>query len=116
MKGNEGKSVVADLQTYDSCVKKCLFCVLKILLINIIIHTITVLKFEPIDFKFNSYAEYNVDSNAKDLKFKIGDHVRIANYKNIFPKGYTTNWSEEVFVISKIKNTVPQTCYNGSKW
>ena len=43
--------------------------------------------------------------NDKDPKFKIGDHVRISKYKNIFAKGYTPNWSEEVFV-SKIKNTV----------
>ena len=39
----------------------------------------------------------------KDLKFRVGDHVRISKYKNIFVKGYTPNWSEEVFVISKIK-------------
>ena len=37
----------------------------------------------------------------------MGDHVRISKYKNIFAKGYTTNWSEDVFVVSKIKNTVP---------
>ena len=45
--------------------------------------------------------------NRKDLKFKVGDHVRISKYKNIFAKRYTPNWSEEVFVINKIKNTVP---------
>ena len=45
----------------------------------------------------------------KDPKFKIGDHVRISKYKNIFAKGYTPNWSEEVFVISKIENTVSWT-------
>ena len=44
-----------------------------------------------------------------DPKFKVGDHVRISKYKNIFPKGYTPNWSEEVFVIKKIKNSVPWT-------
>ena len=48
-------------------------------------------------------------SNKKDPKFKVGDNVRISKYKNIFAKGYTPNWSEEVFVISEIKNTVPQT-------
>ena len=63
-------------------------------------------KMKPIDVKSDSYAEYNVYSNAKDPKFKIGDHVRISKYKNIFAKGYTPNSSEEVFVISKIKNTV----------
>ena len=45
----------------------------------------------------------------KDPKFKVGDHVRIFKYKNIFAKGYTPNWSEEVFVIKKVKNTVPWT-------
>ena len=45
--------------------------------------------------------------NDKDPKCKVGDHWRISKYKNIFAKGYTSNWSEEVFVIKKIKNTVP---------
>ena len=45
----------------------------------------------------------------KDPKFKVGDHVRISKYKNIFTKGYSPNWLEEVFVISKIKNAVPWT-------
>ena len=39
----------------------------------------------------------------------VGDHVRISKYKNIFAKGYMPNWSEEFFVVSKIKNTVPGT-------
>ena len=45
----------------------------------------------------------------KDPKFKIGDYVRIFKYKIIFTKGYTPNWSEEIFVINRIKNTVPWT-------
>ena len=44
----------------------------------------------------------------KDPKFKIGDFVRILKYKNIFARRYTPHWSEEVFVISKSKTTVPQ--------
>ena len=67
-----------------------------------------------IDIADDYYAEYNEDwmelhYNKKDPKFKIGDHVRISKYKNIFTKGYTPNWSEEVSVISKIKNTVSWT-------
>ena len=62
-------------------------------------------KMEPTDVTDDSYAEYNEDFNEKHLKFKVGDHVRISKYKNIFAKGYTTSWSE-VFVVSKIKNTV----------
>ena len=45
-------------------------------------------------------------SNDKDPDFKVGDHVSIFNYKNIFAKGYTPNWSDEVFAIKKVKNTV----------
>ena len=48
-------------------------------------------------------------SNKKNPKFKVGHHVRISKYKNIFAKGYTPNWSEEVFAINKIKGTVPWT-------
>ena len=64
---------------------------------------------KPVDVTFDSYAEYNEDSNKKGPKFNVGDHVRISKYKNIFAKGYTPNWPEEVFVLSKIKNTVPWT-------
>ena len=63
---------------------------------------------KPVDVRSDSYAEYNEDSNEKVPKFKVGDHVRISEYKNIFAKGYTQNWSE-VFVVSEIKNTVPWT-------
>ena len=64
------------------------------------------IKMKPIDVTSDSYAEYNEDFNKKDPKFKVGDHVRISKYKNIFAKGYTPNWSEEVFFINKIKSTV----------
>ena len=64
---------------------------------------------KPIDVTSDSYGEYNEDSSKKNPKFKVGDHIRISKYKNIFAKGYTPNWSEEVFVVPKIKNTVPWT-------
>ena len=73
------------------------------------------IKMKPIEVTDNYYAEYNGiafnenPSNKKDPKFKVGDHVRISKYENIFAKRYTPNWSEEVFVINKIKNTVPWT-------
>ena len=50
-----------------------------------------------------------LDLNKKDPKLKVGDHARISKYKNIFAEGYTPNWSEEVFDVSKIKNTVSRT-------
>ena len=66
------------------------------------------IKVKPIDVTSDYYAEYNKDPNKKNPKFKVGDHIRISKYKNIFAKGYAPNWSEEVFVVNKIKNTVPQ--------
>ena len=48
-------------------------------------------------------------NNDKDAKFKVSDHARISKHKNIFAKGFVPNWSEEVFVIKKIENTVPWT-------
>ena len=62
-----------------------------------------------IDVKNDSFAEYDKESNEKDSKFKIGNHVRSSKCKNFFSKGYAPNWSEDVFVIVKIKNTVPLT-------
>ena len=64
------------------------------------------IKMKPIDVTDDSYAEYNEDFNKKDPKFKVGDHVKISKYKNIFAKGYSPNCLEEVFVVSGIKNTV----------
>ena len=57
----------------------------------------------PADVRDNTYIDFGKEVHDKDPKFKVGDHVRISKYKNIFVKGYTPNWSEEVFVISKIK-------------
>ena len=67
------------------------------------------IKMKPVDVKDNTYIDFKKEVNDKDPKFKVGDHVRISKYKNIFAKGYMSNWSEEFFVVSKIKNTVPGT-------
>ena len=69
----------------------------------------TNIKMRPIDVTPDSYAEYNEDSNEKDPKFKVGNHVRISKYRNIFAKGYIQIWSEESFVVIKIKNAVLRT-------
>ena len=61
------------------------------------------IKMKPIDVGDDSFAEYNEESNEKDPKFKVGDHAKISKYKNIFAKGYTPNWSEEIFVVKKEK-------------
>ena len=57
------------------------------------------MKMKPVDFRYSSYAENNVDSNAKDRRFKTGNNVRISKYKNIFAECYTPNWFEEVMFL-----------------
>ena len=65
------------------------------------------IKMKPIDVKDKKYINIDKELNDNDPRFKVGDHVRISKYKNIFAKGFTPNWSEEVFVNKEIKNTVP---------
>ena len=67
------------------------------------------IKMKPLDVGDDSFAEYNEESNKKDPKFKVGDHVRISKFKNVFAKGYTPIWNEEIFIVKKIKNTIPWT-------
>ena len=64
---------------------------------------------KPADVKSSTYIDSAQEINDEDTVFKIGDIVRISKYKNIFAKGYVPNWSEEFFVIKKVKTTVPWT-------
>ena len=61
---------------------------------------------KPADVKPSKYIDSSKKMNDQDPKFKISDIVRISKYKNVCAKSYVLNWSEEVFVIKKIKNTV----------
>ena len=67
------------------------------------------IKMKPMDVKSNTYINFGKEVNDKDPRFKVDDLVRISKYKNIFAKGYTPNRSEKVFVITKVKSTVPWT-------
>ena len=117
---NEEKSVVAErfIRTLKNKIFKHMTAISKNVYFDVLDDIVNkynntvhrTIKMKPIEVTDNYYAEYNEDpSNKKDPKFKVGDNVRISKYKNIFAKGYTPNWSEEVFVINKIKNTVPWT-------
>ena len=66
-------------------------------------------KMKPVDVKPSIYINFNMikKNNKKRPKFKVGDHLRITKYKNIFGKAYVPNWSEEVFMVKKVKNNVP---------
>ena len=63
----------------------------------------------PVYVKSNTYIDSSEENDNKDAKHKIDDIVTISKYKNIFAKMYTSNWSEDVFAIKKVKNTVPRT-------
>ena len=59
--------------------------------------------------KSSTCIDFNNENNREDPKLEVGDHVRVSNYKIVFAKGCTSNYFEEVFVIKKVKNTVPWT-------
>ena len=69
------------------------------------------IKMKPIDVKDNNERVYIDEDNEKGSRFKVGDRVRISKFKNISDKGYTPNWSREIFIVNKINDTVPYT-YN----
>ena len=115
---NEGKSVIAErfIRTLKNKIYKYMTSISK----NVYIDKLDIvrkydntyhisIKMKPIDVKDNTYIDFKKESNDKNPKFKVGDHVRVCKYKNIFAKGYMPNWSEEIFIIKKIKNTVPWT-------
>ena len=66
---------------------------------------------KPVYIKENRYINFGKEVNDNDPKFQVGDHLKISKYKDIFGKGYTPNWSQEIFVIKKIKNIVPWTYF-----
>ena len=65
------------------------------------------IKMKPVDVKPSMFIDFNNENNKEGSKVKVGDHARISEYKNIFAKGYVPNWSEDIFVIAKVKSTFP---------
>ena len=114
---NEGNSVVAEtfigtlrnkIYKYTTSISKNVYIDKLDDLVNEYNNTYHItIKMRPVDVKDDTYINIGKEVNDKDSKFKVGDHVRISKYKTIFAKGYTPNWSEEIFVIKEIKNTVP---------
>ena len=110
---NEGKSVVAQsfIGTLKTKIYKCMTSLSKNMHINKLDDIVNEydntyhrkIKLKPVDVIDNAYIDFSKKVNDKD------PNIRISKYKNIFAKGYTRNWSEEVFVIKKVKNTVPWT-------
>ena len=113
---NEGKSVVGEgfIRTLKNNIFKHIKAVSKSVCFDVLDDIVNkynstvnkTIKKQPIGVTSDSHSEHNKESNEKDPKFKVGDHVRISKYKIIFTKGYSKIRLEEVFVVSKIKNTV----------
>ena len=113
---NEGKFVIAErfIRTLKNKIYKYMTSVSKNVYIDELNHILNeynntlhrTIKMKPIDVKDNTFINIGKEVNDKDPKFKASDHVRISKYKNISAKGYTPNWSDEIFVIKRIKNTV----------
>ena len=102
---NEGKSVVAErfIRTLKNKIYKHMTAISKNVYFDVSNDIVDKynntyhrkIKMKPIDVKSDFFAEYNEESNEKkNPKFKVGDHVRIPTYENVFAKGYTPNWSE----------------------
>ena len=116
---NEGKSVVGErsIRTLKTKIYKCMTSASKNVYIDKLDDIVggynntyhRKIKMKPVDVKDNRYIDIKKEVNDKDPKFKMGNHVKISKYKNIFAKGYTPNWSDKGFVIKKVKNTVPWT-------
>ena len=116
---NEGKSLVVErfIRTLKAKIYKYMTSVSKNVYIDKLDDIVNeynntydrTIKMKPVDVENNTCIDFEKEVNDKDPEFKVGDYVRISKYKNIFAKGYMPNWSEEVFVVSKIKNTVPWT-------
>ena len=106
---NEGKSVVAEIfiRTLKTKIYKYVTSLSKNVYINKLNGIVNEynnknhrkIKMKPVDVENNKYIDFSKEVNDKDPQLKVGDHVRISKYRNIFAKGYIPNWSEEVFVI-----------------
>ena len=117
---NEGKSVVAErfiralknkLYKHMTATGKNVYYVLDDIVNEYNNTKHNTIKMKPKDVGNNNKRVYIDENNKKRSRFKVGDRVRISQFKNIFAKGYSPNWSREIFIVNKINDTVPYT-YN----
>ena len=113
---NEGKSAVTErfIRILKNNIYKYMISVSKNVYIDDIVNKYNntyhgTIKLKPVDVKPSIYIDFNKENNKEDPKFKVAENVKTSKYQNIFAKGYVSNWSEEVFVIKKVKSTVPWT-------
>ena len=117
---NEGKSVVAErfIRTLKTKLYKHMTAIGKNVYYDVLDDVVnkynntkhSAIKMKPIDVG-NNKRVYIDEHNEKRSRFKVGDRVRRSKFKNIFAKGYTPNWSSEIFIADEVNDTVPYT-YN----
>ena len=136
---NEGKSVVAErfIRNLKNKIYKYMTSISKNLYIDKLDDIVNkynntyhrTIKMKPVDVKPSIYIDFNKENSKEGPKFKVGDHVRISKYKNVYAKGYVPNWSEKclqnlkilfrghmLLVILKVKNLLEHfTKKNGKK-
>ena len=118
---SEGKSVVAErfIRTLKNKLYKHMTATGKNVYYNVLDDIVnkynntkhSAIKMKPKNVKDDNNRIYIDEHNKKSARYNVGDRVRISKFKNIFAKGYTPNWSREIFIINKINDTVPYT-YN----
>ena len=118
---NEGKSVVAErfIRTLKNKLYKHMTATGKNVYYDVLDDVVNeynntkhnTIKIKPKDVKNDNKRVYIDEHNKKRARCNVGDRVRISKFKNIFAKGYTPNWSREIFIINEINDTVPYT-YN----
>ena len=118
---NEGKSVVAErfIRTLKNKLYKHMTSIGKDVYYDVLDDIVneynntkhSTIKMKPKDVKDDNKRVYIDGHNEKRARYNVGDRVRITKFKNIFAKGYTPNWSSEIFIVNKINDTVPYT-YN----
>ena len=122
---NEGKSAVAErfIRTLKNKLYKYMTAINKNVYYNVLDDIVNkynntrhnTIKMKPLlkpaDVKDDNNKVYIDEHNKKSARYNVGDRVRISKFKNIFAKGYTLNWSREIFIINKINDTIPYT-YN----
>ena len=116
---NEGKSVVAErfIRTLKSKLYKHMTATGKNVHYDVLDDVVneyndtkhTTIKMKLKDVKNDNERVYIDEYNKKSARFNVNDRVRIPKFKNIFAKGYTPNWSREIFIVDKINDTVPYT-------
>ena len=117
---NEGKSVVAErfIRTLKTKLYKHVTAIGKNVYYDVLEDVVnkynntkhSTIKMKPKDVG-NNKRVYIDEHNKKRSRFKVGDRVRISKFKNIFAKGYTPNWSSEIYIVDKVNDTVQYT-YN----